>query len=217
LRQTFRKANKLRRILSEPAYRRALKQGVAATTEHEDVTFPREYGTVIDVGANRGQFALFALHRFPRAELRCFEPLPEANQKLTEVVGGNPRVHIEMCAIGAAADTLSLNVTRSDDSSSLLRPTALQLQTFPHTDSVSSIEVNVKTLDATMDFERLAKPFLLKIDVQGYELDVLRGASRLLAQDGDLLIESSFAELYAGQPLADEIVATLQGDFLFAR
>ncbi len=203
------------------------------------MTFPREYGTVIDVGANRGQFALFALHRFPRAQLLCFEPLLEAHQKLTEVVGGDPRVHIERCAVGATEGRLNLNVTRSDDSSSLLQPTPLQLQTFPHTDSVSSVDVNVKALDDIVDSERIIRPFLLKIDVQGFELEVIKGAQRLLAEDGDLLVESSFAELYTGQALADEVVAALlsqgyrlrgifsltrgldgaplQGDFLFSR
>jgi FkbM family methyltransferase len=238
-RNTLHRANKLRRVLSEPSYRRALAKGVAATTEHESVTFPRDYDTVIDVGANRGQFALFALHRFPRARVLCFEPLLEAHQKLTEVVGDDPRVHIECCAVGSVDGSLSLNVTRSDDSSSLLQPTALQLRTFPNTDSVSSLDVPVRTLDDTIDAEELTRPFLLKIDVQGFELEVLRGAQRLLKEDGDLLVESSFAELYAGQALANEVIAALwsqgyrlrgifslttgldgaplQGDFLFSR
>jgi FkbM family methyltransferase len=225
--------------MAEPSYRRALMRGVAATTEHEHVVFPREYGTVIDVGANRGQFALFALRRFPKAQLLCFEPLVDAHRKLTEVVGSDPRARIERCAIGSVDGSLSLNVTRSDDSSSLLEPTALQLQTFPKTDATSSQEVSVKRLDDIIDAETLMPPFLLKIDVQGFELEVIKGAQRLLSEDGDLLVESSFAELYADQALADEVVATLlpqgfrlrgifslthgldgaplQGDFLFSK
>jgi FkbM family methyltransferase len=239
IRNSLHRANKLRRVLQEPSYRQALRQGVAATTEHEDVVFPREYGTVIDVGANRGQFALFALHRFPTAQLLCFEPLSEAHRKLTEVVGDNPRVRVERCAIGATEGNLNLNITRSDDSSSLLQPTALQLQTFPNTDAVSSSEVRVKTLDDVIEPGQLTPPFLLKIDVQGFELEVIKGAQRLLGENGDLLVESSFAELYADQALADEVVAALlsqgyrlrgifsvtrgldgaplQGDFLFSR
>jgi FkbM family methyltransferase len=214
-------------------------QGVAATTEHEDVVFPRDYGTVIDVGANRGQFALFALHRFPRAQTFCFEPLPEAFQKLEQVVGRDSRVSIQQCAIGATEGALSLNVTRSDDSSSLLEPTDLQTHTFSNTDAISSVNVAVKRLDDVIDASSLSRPFLLKIDVQGFELEVIKGAQRLLSEDGDLVVESSFAELYANQALADEVVATLlsqgfrlrgifsltygldgaplQGDFLFSR
>jgi FkbM family methyltransferase len=184
-------------------------RGVAATTEHEHVAFPREYRTVIDVGANRGQFAVFALHRFPNAQLFCFEPLPKAHHKLTEVVGDNPQVRIEQSAIGTVDGRLSLNVTRSDDSSSLLQPTALQLQTFPDTDAISSTDVRVSRLDNVISLADVRLPFLLKIDVQGFELEVLTGATHLLEGDGDILVESSFAELYAGQALADDVIALL--------
>jgi FkbM family methyltransferase len=236
---TLNKTEKLRRVLAEPSYRRALAHGVAATTEHENVTFPREYSTVIDVGANRGQFALFALHRFPNAQLLCFEPLGDPHHKLVEVVGGDPRVRTQQCAIGSAAGRLRLNITHSDDSSSLLKPTLLQLQHFPKTNSISSVDVDVKTLDDVTEAETLTPPYLLKIDVQGFELEVIKGAKRLLKEDGDLLVEASFVELYSGQALADEVVATLlaqgyrllgifslirgldgvplQGDFLFSR
>jgi FkbM family methyltransferase len=212
---------------------------VAATTEHEGVTFPRDYATVLDVGANRGQFALFALHRFPRARLVCFEPLIDARRTLTKVVGGNPRVRIEACAVGAAEASLPMNVARSDDSSSLLSPTPLQLSSFPGTASVGSVEVSVRRLDDVVGRALLDTPILLKIDVQGFELEVLKGAENLLADGCDVLVECSFSELYAGQPLADEVICELfsrglrlrgifsitkdadgvplQGDLLFAR
>lgn len=238
-RKALHRAKKLGRVLREPSYRSALSHGVAAATEHEAVAFARDYRTVIDVGANRGQFAVFALRRFPRAQLHCFEPLPDAHKKLTAVVGADTRVHIERCAIGSASGHMRLNVTRSDDSSSLLEPTALQLHNFPDTDAVASEDVKIARLDEIIDLETLALPFLLKIDVQGFELEVLNGAHGILQQDGDILVESSFAELYSGQALADEVVALLlaqqyrlrgifsitkgldgvplQGDFLFSR
>lgn len=209
IRNSLHRANKLRRVLQEPSYRQALRQGVAATTEHEDVVFPREYGTVIDVGANRGQFALFALHRFPAAQLLCFEPLQEAHRKLTEVVGGDPRVRVERCAIGATDGSRSLNITRSDDSSSLLQPTALQLENFPKTNSISAIDVNVRRLDDIFEADRFSPPFLLKIDVQGFELEVLRGGDHMLQGVDEVFVECSFVELYTGQALAGELIAHL--------
>jgi FkbM family methyltransferase len=209
LRRGIPKAIKLSRLLAEPSYRRALVHGVAATTEHETVAFRPAYATVIDVGANRGQFALFALKRFPAARVLCFEPLPAAYGVLARTVGGDPRVRLEQCALGAVGGVLDLNVSESDDSSSLLAPTDLQLDAFPGTSCVASVPVKIRRLDDAVEAGRIAEPFLLKIDVQGFELDVLRGASRLLEGDGDLLVEASFAELYAGQPLADEVVAAL--------
>jgi FkbM family methyltransferase len=237
VRAALTKTLKLGQILAEPSYRQALlRTGVAATTEHRNVVFPREYGTIIDVGANRGQFALFALHRFPGARIYCFEPGPDAYPKLLSVVGKKARTR--QVAVGAAEGTMRLNVAHTDDSSSLLQPTTLQTTTFPGTGAARSMDVDVKPLDALLDPASIATPFLLKVDVQGYEHEVIGGAPGLLATDGDLLIECSFAELYAGQALADEVIATLlplgyrlrgvysvvsgsdgplQGDFLFSR
>jgi FkbM family methyltransferase len=238
-RDLLHKALKLRRVLAERDYRRGLLRGVAATVEHERIVFPRDYRSIVDVGANRGQFALFALHRFPTASLICFEPIPAARAKLAAVIGQNGRVRIHECAVGAEVGRVSLNIARSDDSSSLLRPTALQQRTFRNTETVSSTEVDVVTLDEIIDFEQLTLPFLLKIDVQGFELEVIKGAEQFLRHDGDVLVEASFVELYGGQALVDEVVAAmlrfeyrlrgilsitegpdgmpLQGDLLFSR
>src|SRR3712207_638198 len=78
VRATGQKVGKLITILWVASYRAALRHGVAAAVEHHAVPFEHRYLTVIDVGANRGQFALVASHRFPGAVLHCFEPLPAA-------------------------------------------------------------------------------------------------------------------------------------------
>jgi hypothetical protein len=59
------RVQKLLGILREPFYRSALRHGVAASIEHEAIPLRTDFRTVIDVGANRGQFALFAAHHFP--------------------------------------------------------------------------------------------------------------------------------------------------------
>lgn len=236
---SIQKARKLSRVLAESDYRKALRHKVAAATEHEDVVFGREYGIVIDVGANRGQFALFARHRFPQANIVCFEPLPLARHTLSQLFRDDSGVRIESCALSSAPGSTDLTVTRSDDSSSLLRPTALQVSTFPDTEAVSVVTVDVKRLDDIADIQMDDAPLLLKIDVQGFELEVLRGSKMVLEGDCDVLVESSFAELYGGQALADEIIclmfnrgyrlrgiysvthgrdgAPLQGDLFFTR
>lgn len=209
-RSNQRKAIKLARILAVPSYRNGLLYGVAATIEHEDISFPREYRTVIDVGANKGQFALFALRRFPRAQLYCFEPLPQAYEKLTQVTTHSFRVCAEQSGIADSDGRSSFKVSHRDDSSSLHDPSPLQLQAFPDTKMVSELEINVARLDTIIPLTDLAEPFLLKIDVQGSELEVLSGAKRLLGQDGDVLVEASFAELYTNQALAADIVSVLR-------
>jgi len=71
---------------------------------------------------------------------------------------------------------------------------------------VEEIGVRTERLDVLLDDELLARPVLLKVDVQGAELEVLRGATGILDRVDGILLESSFAELYAGQPRADEII-----------
>jgi FkbM family methyltransferase len=232
----FAKGVKLGRLLAVGEYRRMLvRTRVAAAVEHDRVRFARGYRSIIDVGANRGQFAIFARHRFPTAQLWCFEPGRDAFAKLVEVIGDH--AHCVNCALGEAEGSAELHVARADDSSSLLVPTALQTDTYAEASITCAVTVEVKALDDFVD--AIDAPFLLKMDVQGYELEVLRGGRRLLDGDGDLLIECSFRELYAAQPLADEIIAfvrpfgyrlrgvssvsrgadgtPLQGDFFFSR
>jgi FkbM family methyltransferase len=239
-RRKLQKARKLATVLAHPSYRRALRHRVAAATEHHSVAFEHCFATVIDVGANRGQFSLFAARRFPAAELHCFEPLPEARSKLVRALGRDSRrLHVYDAALGASSGPETFNVSASDDSSSLLVPTTTQTATFPNTGLAEHRTVEVARLDRVIAPQVVTRPCLLKLDVQGYELEVLRGADALLESLDELLIECSFVELYEHQPLAGEIVShcaersfrlagifslvrddsgrCLQADFLFVR
>ena len=202
----FTRAAKLIAVLRYPPYRRALRFGVAASTEHARTPLPHDYATVIDVGANRGQFALVARRRFPHAVIVCVEPLDIPRATLERVFPDRARVRVIATAAAESAARARMFVSRADDSSSLLAPTDLQRATFPGTDTVDRIEVPTERLDTLLAGADLARPALLKIDVQGGELGVLAGATGVLDTIDAILVECSFRELYAGQPLADDIV-----------
>jgi FkbM family methyltransferase len=230
------RARKLRRLILEPRYWAALRKGIAASVEHERIPFRADTRTILDVGASRGQFALFASTRFPGAGIVCFEPLPGPFADLRDLLG--PRVSAHNVAIGDHPGTASINVSASDDSSSLLPIGSRQVQEFPGTDLQRTIEVQVNTLDNEVKGPP-ARPCLLKVDVQGLELQVLMGAVETLKSVDEALIECSFVELYEGQALAEEVVthmraagfrlagvhevayssdgSALQADFLFRR
>lgn len=199
------RARKLARAAREPQYRRGLRFGVAAATEHERIPFRRDFATVIDVGANRGQFALFAVRQFPTADLICFEPLPRPRATLKRAVG--PNQHLRVCdfALGATEGSADFHVSAADDSSSLLPIGERQQASFPGTHERTILVVQVKRLDRSVSSTGLRRPALLKIDVQGAELEVLSGAANLLPKIDAVLVEASFVELYAGQALADEV------------
>lgn len=200
------RARKLSRVLGHADYRRALRRGVLAATEHHDSGLSADASTVLDVGASHGQFALYARHRWRNAEIVCFEPIPTVADKLRSVLGHSATVHCT--ALGSQAGVQPLNLSRSDDSSSLL-PIGRQAVEFPRTDRVGSIEVQVATLAEYLGVDS-KRPVVLKIDVQGYELEVLRGAGRELEYVDEILCECSFVELYRGQPVASDVIGYLQ-------
>jgi FkbM family methyltransferase len=208
--QLLTRARKLALIAATPSYRRALRHGVAASTEHHHDPLPPDIRTVIDVGANRGQFALVARQRWPEARLICFEPLPEPAAVLRRVLGDSEDLEIVQAAVGAEPGTATIHVSQSDDSSSLLAMTSRQSATFPGTQEIGALEVTTTSLDHQLG-DGVERPALLKLDVQGFELEVLRGAERTLRGIDFVLVECSFQEFYAGQARADDVVRFLHG------
>lgn len=204
----LRKAKKAAKLARKPRWRAALKHGVAATIEHQNVDFGGDFSTVLDVGGHHGQFTLFALERFPRAEIVTFEPQADGVEKIRTVTSGEPRVRIENFALGAEPGTAELNISKRSDSSSLLPIGEGQTTAFPGTEAATTETIKVETLDNLLP-QAPKSPALLKIDVQGFELDVLKGAQRTLGAIDTVFVECSFVELYSGQPLIGEIVAFL--------
>jgi FkbM family methyltransferase len=232
------KAGKLARIVAVPSWRRALVQHrVAAAEEHAGVLrrMP-SLRTVIDVGANKGQFALAARHYHPEARLISFEPLPSPAQIFRAVFAGDSRTSLVPAALGPTPGEAVMHVSERDDSSSLLPITATQVSLFPGTGQVGTDTVRVSRLAEHVS--AIEAPALLKVDVQGFELQALAGCEELLDRFAWIYVEASFVELYAGQAFADDIIAWLnargfslrgvfdvayddegnavQGDFLFS-
>ncbi len=208
--EAVRKARKLAALLRDPFYRRALRACVPASVEHRAVAFEHRFASVVDLGANRGQFALFALREFPGARLHCFEPFPGARSQLARMVGRRPNVRIFDVAAGSAAGESQLHVSALDHSSSLLPITERLTGEFPGTHEAERVTVRTARLDAVLDPADLPSPSLLKIDVQGFELEALQGAEALLPCFTEILVEGSFVEFYAGQPLAGEVICHLE-------
>lgn len=201
---------KLVRGVSTARGRQALRAGVAATGEHEHLLARLEPATVIDVGANRGQFALDVEAALPEARVYSFEPMSGAAATFRRVFGGNSRYSIVEVALGAGEGSADLHVSRHDDSSSLLPIGAAQVAFFPGTEETAMTSVRVTTLDSALRMEALVEPVLVKIDVQGFELEVLRGAVETLDRVRWIYVECSFEELYDGQPLASDVIDWLR-------
>lgn len=230
---------KISQIILDLSLFSALLKGVAAGVEHSVVLKNIKCDLVVDIGANRGQFALIARKIFPDAKILSFEPLREPAQIFSKVFDGDPHVTLYPCAIGGKKNITTMHVTKNEDSSSILPLKKMQVELFPGSVEKEMRRVTVYPLSIVMDPGSILPFSLLKIDVQGYEMEVLKGCQDILDRFSYIYVECSFVELYEGQALAHQIIAWLaersfilssvnnifygteglavQGDFLFSR
>jgi FkbM family methyltransferase len=199
------RAKKLVAALGRAQTRRALAFGVAPAIEHMPLLGILRPATIVDVGANRGQFALASRAAVPLARLICFEPGARAHETLTRVMGPDSQTRLVRAAIAETPGDRILHVTNEDDSSSILPVGEAQTRLFG-TRVVGRETVHAAPLDQFVSPEDLAAPALLKIDVQGFEREVLEGCRSRLALFRWVYVESSFAEFYVGQMLAPELI-----------
>ena len=163
----------------------------------------RNISSVIDVGANEGQFGRSILDIFPGAHLYCFEPLAAPFQKLLAWSGSSSaNVRCFNLAIGDVERTVEMHChIHHSPSSSILASTAHGHEIYPQTASEIITNVKLTTLDTILgqEIESMPKPILLKLDVQGFEDRVLRGASKILEKCEVCLLEVCLDPLYEEQ------------------
>ena len=134
--------------------------------------------TVIDVGANVGQFAVASSKIFPDSRVYSFEPNPPCAIQLKKNVTELGNVKVYELALGETAGEIEFHVNSHSHSSSILPLASSHLEAFPDARENSLIRVKVSTLDKVFEDIELQHPALLKLDVQGYELQVLLGGAR---------------------------------------
>ena len=200
--------------ISTPAFWPALLRGVVPAAEHLSVLQGLALRTVIDVGANKGQFSLVARHLFPKAQIFAFEPLTDELRKYKNVVAG-PR-DVYPVAVAATKGIADYFVTSRADSSSLLTPSYSQSAAYGVVLSSRSTVQTERLSDIILP-EACVSPAFLKIDVQGGELGVLKGAEDLLPHLDIIYCEVSFVQLYEGQPLAQDVIGYLGNNDFYLR
>lgn len=187
----------------------ALKYGVAASIEHRHILSRFKFNTIIDIGANRGQFALIARYLNKSSKILSFEPLSEPASTFNKIFSSDENVILYNFAIAPKKDQLTIHVSARDDSSSLLPITPLQEKIFPGTKEIKTNTVQVAPLDSFIKDIDILKPALLKLDVQGFELEALCGCESLISNFDCIYCECSFVELYSGQKLAADVIEWL--------
>jgi FkbM family methyltransferase len=157
--------------------------------------------TVVDVGANTGQWLEAFLQFVPVETVHAFEPNPHCLAILRSKAAacrGSTDIKLHGCAVGDRTGSARLHVTRASALASLLAPSPELAKEYPGSaELVSEIDVKVVRLDdALSDVPEID---LLKLDVQGFERWVIAGAPETLARTKMVLIEMNFIRHYSGE------------------
>lgn len=161
--------------------------------------------TIIDVGANVGQYAI-ASHRFyPNAIIHSFEPVPTTFLNLKANTTSIENIRVYSCALGDLEGKIDFYQNEHSHASSALEVSNEQKKALPITRNYKKIEVPIHTLDNFIFLSPITSPILLKLDVQGFEKNVLLGGEVFLKKVDYLLLEMSFVSMYNEEPLFDEM------------
>ena len=161
--------------------------------------------TVIDIGANTGQFAAQIHEILPNADIFSFEPLADCFEKLLENMKSAANFKAFNLALGDKEDHDEIYRSEFSPSSSFLRMGDTHKNIYPHTCNSTAEKVTIIKLDTALHAIELKDNLLVKIDVQGYEDKVIAGGIDTISRANVIITEVSFEELYKGQPLFSTI------------
>lgn len=188
----------------DPTYWNALQRLLA----------PGPVSSIVDVGANRGDMTARFVETFPQARVIAVEPNPEVYASLRARFDGQPRVECVNVALGAAAGESDFYANRIGATSSLFPRVRDARRYFAAADApMCKLRVPVRTLDELAGRHGLAHLDLLKLDTQGAELLIFKGARQLLAAQAIDVIYSEFFVVphYEEAPLLHEQWSFLTG------
>jgi FkbM family methyltransferase len=165
---------------------------------------------VLDVGANVGRYAAQLRRIGFGSRIVSFEPLAEPFAALAEAAARDSRWECRRQGLGSSDSTMKINVARNVHSSSMLKLNERVLQSAPDAAYVGTEQVGVVKLDTIWpQVIREGDRVYLKLDVQGFELEALKGAEASLPKISCIQAELSFVPLYEGSPTYTELIEYL--------
>lgn len=169
-----------------------------------------QFKSIIDIGANVGQFGKKIRQYYPTAQLYSFEPIPFVCEELKLNFKDDPNFTAINAGLGDSDGKTKFHMNLFSDSSSMLEIAELHTKNFPYTKDEIEIEVEIKQLDNCFKVDEIEKPYLVKIDVQGFEEQVINGGLQVIGNAEMVITESSYKELYKGQALFDVLYEKLK-------
>lgn len=167
--------------------------------------------TVLDIGANEGQFARKITKIFPEAHIYAFEPLAVPFQQLSRLARQQShKITAFNLALGDSIQPIEIySHLYFNPSSSILRTTQLCETVYPMVKRQEKIVIDQSTLDQAITDIALQEQILIKLDVQGYEERVIKGGMETFKKSAACIVEISLDQLYEGQAQFREIFSLL--------
>jgi len=201
---------KIFKLCTSKIWFKGMLNGIPATIELEklvkDIKVPE---TIVDIGSNKGQFILLIEKIFPNKIVYSFEPIIEMINKQKKFFKYKKNITFHNLALGSSICSKEFLITSRMDSSSFLKVVSNTNKSKNYS-VIEKRDIKVSTLDEIFLNEKISHPILIKMDVQGYELEVLKGANDLLKKTDYLLLEVSENEMYQNQPTEKIIIEYLK-------
>jgi FkbM family methyltransferase len=169
--------------------------------------------TVLDIGANTGQFAQMLRDIGYSNRILSFEPLSSAYEVLKNRAKTDSNWQAFNFGIGDKEDKLEINISKNSKSSSLLSMSAVHLEAEPTAKYIGKEWVEIQKIDTI--FSDICEPsenIYMKLDTQGFEMRVLNGAKRSLSFIDTIQMEMSLVQLFEGEPLFNEMYAYMTSE-----
>jgi FkbM family methyltransferase len=168
---------------------------------------------VLDVGANVGQFGRFLRDEGFSGTLISFEPIASVYSELSRATVKEPDWYCRRTALGESDGIAEINVSKNYVSSSLLTAKAWSVSIEEGIAELNREIVplhRLETIWSELPIPSLNASIMLKIDVQGLELQVLRGLGDRVSEITLFLLEASLIPVYEGEPKFEDVVAELR-------
>jgi len=164
-------------------------------------------GCVLDVGAHRGEYGTLLRRIGYQGRIVSFEPNPAEHEIVARVASSDSRWEARQVALGSDTRSRLLNVAASTDLASFLQPSERGEQYFAEAISKrENVMVEVSTLADVLSELELTEPVFLKTDTQGFDLEVLRGASDRLGDLAGVQAELALVPAYDQAPRYLEVL-----------
>jgi|TARA_Y100000389_G_scaffold154364_1_gene154869 FkbM family methyltransferase len=199
---------KLIKLIKNKTWRKGLYKNIAANIELENIIKALDIDIIIDIGSNKGQFILLTEKLLNCKKIYSFEPIKELIEKQKKFFSYRDDINFYNFALGQKTEKKKFFLTKRKDSSSFLKIN----ENIDNDDYLieNEINVNIHCLDNIINNQDLSESTLVKIDVQGYELEVLKGSLGILKKIKYILIEVSENEIYKNQALSSDIINFLK-------